>query len=59
MYDYAIVRNDIATHFNVKAMFDVPWKTHCGIQVTAGTAEPWNYKAIKVPKALQPIKPVI
>ncbi|CAK0821200.1 unnamed protein product, partial [Prorocentrum cordatum] len=44
VYDYAIVRADIATHIGVEAIYDVPWKTHCGIQITVGTAEPWQYK---------------
>ncbi|CAK0804842.1 unnamed protein product, partial [Prorocentrum cordatum] len=52
VYDYAIARADIATHVGVEAIYDVPWKTHCGIQITVGTAEPWQYKAKKVPKAL-------
>eukprot|EP00959_Pyramimonas_sp_CCMP1952_P046944 980086-Pyramimonas_sp.AAC.1 len=30
--DYAIVRSDIASHITVEAVYDVPWKTHCGIQ---------------------------
>ncbi|CAK0903402.1 unnamed protein product, partial [Prorocentrum cordatum] len=52
VYDYAIVRADIATHIGIEAIYDVPWKTHCGIQITVGTAEPWQYKAIKDAKAL-------
>ncbi|CAK0791275.1 unnamed protein product, partial [Prorocentrum cordatum] len=52
VYDYAIARADIATHVGTEAIYDAPWKTHCGIQITVGTAEPRQYKAIKVPKAL-------
>ncbi|CAK0848477.1 unnamed protein product, partial [Prorocentrum cordatum] len=50
--DCAIVRADIATHVGVEAIYGVPWKTRCGIQITVGAAGPWQYKAIKVPKAL-------
>ncbi|CAK0893103.1 unnamed protein product [Prorocentrum cordatum] len=52
VYDCAIVRADIATHVGIEAIYDAPWKTHCGIQVAVGTAEPWQYKATTVPKAL-------
>ncbi|CAK0884917.1 unnamed protein product, partial [Prorocentrum cordatum] len=46
-HDYAIVRADFATHLDIKAMRDVPWNTHWGIQVTAGRAEPRAHKAIR------------
>ncbi|CAK0790910.1 unnamed protein product, partial [Prorocentrum cordatum] len=47
VYDCAIVRADLATRLDIQAVYDVPWNTHCGIQITGSYAEWWAHKAVK------------
>ena len=53
LIDYCLVRQDFASKVKVQAIWDVPWKVHCGLDVELqGAHDQWWVRQLVVPKAL-------
>ncbi|CAK0896446.1 unnamed protein product, partial [Prorocentrum cordatum] len=49
--DFALVKTGIEHINSIRQCPTVPWATHVGLEVRAGSADPWWYQSIDTPKA--------
>ncbi|CAK0835427.1 unnamed protein product [Prorocentrum cordatum] len=55
VYDRGIARAGVARSIIMEAYHYVPWKTHCGIEITVSICHAWPYSCINIPSALRTI----
>ncbi|CAK0876322.1 unnamed protein product [Prorocentrum cordatum] len=49
--DFALVKTGIEHTISIRQCPTVPWATHVGLEVRAGSADPWWYQSIDTPKS--------
>ncbi|CAK0811185.1 unnamed protein product [Prorocentrum cordatum] len=49
--DFALVKTGIEHTISIRQCPTVPWATHVGLEVRAGSADPWWYQSIDAPKS--------
>ncbi|CAK0823885.1 unnamed protein product, partial [Prorocentrum cordatum] len=53
LIDYCLVRSDFVQSVEVRAFLEVPWRVHCGLDITLkGSSEQWWARALVVPRGL-------
>eukprot|EP00959_Pyramimonas_sp_CCMP1952_P120099 2511120-Pyramimonas_sp.AAC.1 len=50
--DYAAVKRGWERSVVIRQVHDVPWGTHCGLEVCAGESQPWRFRALALPADL-------